>query len=84
MKFGTSLALASVASAVNIAVDHPHDNCECLSSNGARVNFPTLNIDDAFINYTFEREDGSRFEAVIGRFFLVPSAPPLQLEPSTL
>ncbi len=24
--------------------------------------------------YTFEREDGSRFEVAIGRFFLVPSA----------
>jgi uncharacterized protein affecting Mg2+/Co2+ transport len=30
--------------------------------------------------YTFERDDGSRFEVAIGRFFLVPSAPPLQLE----
>jgi ApaG protein len=35
-------------------------------------------------SYTFEREDGSRFEAAIGRFFLVPTAPPLQLEPSSL
>ena len=35
-------------------------------------------------SYTFEREDGSRFEVEIGRFFLVPSAPPLQLEPTTL
>lgn len=26
-------------------------------------------------SYTFEREDGSTFEAEIGRFFLVPSAP---------
>tara|TARA_R110002072_G_scaffold46591_10_gene129076 strand:- start:61312 stop:61770 length:459 start_codon:yes stop_codon:yes gene_type:complete len=33
--------------------------------------------------YTFERADGSRFEAEIGRFFLVPSAPPLQLEPQS-
>ena len=31
-------------------------------------------------SYTFEREDGSRFEVSIGRFFLVPSAPKLQLE----
>lgn len=31
-------------------------------------------------SYTFEREDGSRFEVAIGRFFLVPSAPPLALE----
>ena len=31
-------------------------------------------------SYTFEREDGSRFEVASGRFFLVPSAPPLQLE----
>ena len=30
--------------------------------------------------YTFERDDGSRFQVRIGRFFLVPSAPPLQLE----
>lgn len=26
-------------------------------------------------SYTFEREDGSRFEAVVGRFFLVPNTP---------
>ncbi len=31
-------------------------------------------------SYTFERDDGSRFEAKVGRFFLVPTAPPLQLE----
>lgn len=31
-------------------------------------------------NYTFERDDGSRFQVAIGRFFLVPSAPELQLE----
>ena len=31
-------------------------------------------------SYTFEREDGSRFDVAIARFFLVPSAPPLQLE----
>ncbi|MCK5943317.1 MAG: Co2+/Mg2+ efflux protein ApaG [Planctomycetes bacterium] len=30
--------------------------------------------------YSFERDDGTRFEVAIGRFFLVPSAPPLQLE----
>lgn len=30
-------------------------------------------------SYTFERDDGSRFEVRIGRFFLVPSAPPLSL-----
>ena len=30
--------------------------------------------------YTFERDDGSRFQVRIGRFFLVPSAPPLSLE----
>ena|SRR5688572_9812334 len=30
--------------------------------------------------YTFERDDGSRFQVRIGRFFLVPSAPPLTLE----
>jgi len=34
--------------------------------------------------YTFEREDGSRFQVDIGRFFLVPSAPPLQLESNSL
>ena len=26
-------------------------------------------------SYTFERDDGSKFEAEVGRFFLVPSAP---------
>ena len=31
-------------------------------------------------SYAFEREDGSRFDVAIGRFFLVPSAPELQLE----
>ena len=31
-------------------------------------------------SYTFERDDGGRFEVSIGRFFLVPSAPPLSLE----
>ncbi|MCA8951034.1 MAG: Co2+/Mg2+ efflux protein ApaG [Planctomycetes bacterium] len=31
-------------------------------------------------SYTFERDDGSRFQVAIGRFFLVPSAPELQLE----
>lgn len=31
-------------------------------------------------SYAFERDNGSRFQAVIGRFFLVPSAPELQLE----
>lgn len=31
-------------------------------------------------NYTFERDDGSRFQVHVGRFFLVPSAPPLSLE----
>jgi len=31
-------------------------------------------------SYTFTRDDGSRFPVAIGRFFLVPSAPPLQLE----
>ncbi|HEB53713.1 MAG TPA: Co2+/Mg2+ efflux protein ApaG [bacterium] len=35
-------------------------------------------------HYTFERDDGSRFEVAIGRFFLVPSAPPLQLESPSL
>ncbi len=30
--------------------------------------------------YTFERDDGTRFPVAIGRFFLVPTAPPLQLE----
>ena len=34
--------------------------------------------------YTFERGDGSRFEVRVGRFFLVPSAPPLQLESPSL
>ena len=28
--------------------------------------------------YTMERENGDRFMAQIGRFFLVPSAPPIQ------
>jgi len=31
-------------------------------------------------SFTFERDDGSRFLVRIGRFFLVPSAPPLSLE----
>ncbi len=31
-------------------------------------------------SYTFERDDGARFQVSIGRFFLVPSAPRLQLE----
>src|SRR5262245_53171565 len=31
-------------------------------------------------SYTFERDDGSRFQVSVGRFFLVPSAPPLSLE----
>jgi ApaG protein len=31
-------------------------------------------------SYTFERDDGARFPVAIGRFFLVPTAPPLQLE----
>jgi ApaG protein len=32
-------------------------------------------------SFTFQREDGTEFEAQVGRFFLVPSAPPV-LEPS--
>ncbi len=31
-------------------------------------------------SYTFERDDGARFQVRIGRFFLVQSAPPLSLE----
>lgn len=31
-------------------------------------------------SYTFEREGGERFEVAVGRFYLVPTAPPLQLE----
>lgn len=31
-------------------------------------------------SYTFEREDGTRFQVAVGRFFLVPSAPSLSLE----
>lgn len=31
-------------------------------------------------SYTFERDDGTRFQARVARFFLVPTAPPLQLE----
>lgn len=31
-------------------------------------------------SYLFERDDGVRFAVAIGRFFLVPSAPPLELE----
>ena len=30
-------------------------------------------------SYMFRRDDGERFRVQIGRFFLVPSAPPLQL-----
>jgi ApaG protein len=29
-------------------------------------------------SYTFERDDGERFKVRIARFFLVPSAPPLE------
>jgi ApaG protein len=32
--------------------------------------------------FTFERDDGSTFPVTIGRFFLVPTAPPLPLESS--
>jgi len=35
-------------------------------------------------SYKFERDDGTRFEVAVGRFFLVPSAPPLQLESPSL
>lgn len=35
-------------------------------------------------SYTFERDDGSRFQVRIGRFFLVKSAPPLSLEQRAL
>lgn len=35
-------------------------------------------------SYTFERDDGSRFQVGIGRFFLVPTAPPLTLESPSL
>lgn len=31
-------------------------------------------------SYQFERDDGARFAVAIGRFFLVPTAPPLALE----
>ncbi|MBP8299178.1 MAG: Co2+/Mg2+ efflux protein ApaG [Planctomycetes bacterium] len=31
-------------------------------------------------SYTFVRDDGTRFQVAIGRFFLVPTAPPLVLE----
>lgn len=31
-------------------------------------------------SYTFERDDGTRIQVAIGRFFLVPAAPPLTLE----
>jgi ApaG protein len=31
-------------------------------------------------SYTFEREDGTRFQASIGRFFLVPTSPPLTVK----
>lgn len=34
-------------------------------------------------SYSFEAEDGTRTTVRIGRFFLVPTAPPLQLEPQT-
>ena len=34
-------------------------------------------------SYTFERDDGTRFQVGIGRFFLVPSAPPLSLAAQT-
>jgi ApaG protein len=31
-------------------------------------------------SYTFERENGQRFQVAVGRFYLVPTAPPLRLE----
>lgn len=31
-------------------------------------------------SYTFQRDDGSRFQVRVGRFFLVPTAPSLSLE----
>lgn len=31
-------------------------------------------------SYQFERDDGKRFAVAVGRFFLVPTAPPLRLE----
>jgi ApaG protein len=34
-------------------------------------------------SYSFERDDGSQLHARVGRFFLVPSAPPLTLETRT-
>lgn len=34
-------------------------------------------------SYRFERDDGSTFDASIGRFFLVPKSPPLPLESSS-
>jgi len=35
-------------------------------------------------SYTFEREDGSKIVAAIPRFFLVPTAPPLELEQQSI
>jgi ApaG protein len=62
--------------------------------------YPNLGVDDSYSyvsycplstswgtmegSYAFERDDGSRFHARIGRFFLVPTAPPLQLESPSL
>jgi ApaG protein len=31
-------------------------------------------------SFTFERDNGKRFQVKVGRFFLVPTAPPLPLE----
>lgn len=66
---------------------------------GVRGDFPMLTPGDSYSyvsycplptswgtmegTYTFEREDGSTFPVRIGRFFLVPSAPPLPLEESS-
>ena len=47
----------------------PGDSFEYTSSCPMRTEWGTMEG-----TYTFEREDGTRFDAVIGRFFLVPSA----------
>ena len=47
----------------------PGDSFEYTSSCPMRTEWGTMEG-----TYTFEREDGTQFEAAIGRFFLVPSA----------
>jgi len=50
----------------------PGESHEYVSSCPLRTKWGTMEG-----SYTFQREDGTQFQATIGRFFLVPSAPPI-------